>query len=153
MKVLMVCLGNICRSPMAEGILRSKAKSKGISIQVDSCGTASYHVGERPDPRSIAKMKEHGIDISRFFGRQFSKDDFKDFDHILVMDKNNFQNVSRLARGQHDLNKVDFILNYVNPDSDHDVPDPYYGEEDGFEKVYQMLNEASDLFISKHFNV
>ena len=69
------------------------------------------------------------------------------------MDKNNFQNVSRLARGQHDLNKVDFILNYVKPDSDHDVPDPYYGEEDGFEKVYQMLNEASDLFIRKHFNV
>lgn len=153
MKVLMVCLGNICRSPMAEGILRSKAKSKGISIQVDSCGTASYHVGERPDPRSIAKMKEHGIDISRLFGRQFSSVDFKEFDHILVMDKNNYQNVSNLARSQQDLTKVDFILNYVNPESDHDVPDPYYGEEDGFEKVYQMLEKASDSFLKKHFNV
>ena len=148
----MVCLGNICRSPMAEGILRSKAKAKGITIQVDSCGTASYHVGERPDPRSIEKAKEYGIDISRLFGRQFSSDDFKAFDHILVMDKNNYMNIERQARSERDLSKVDFILNYLHPDQDNDVPDPYYGGPEGFEKVFQLLDQACESFISHHFN-
>jgi protein-tyrosine phosphatase len=137
---------------MAEGILRSKAKSKGLKIEVDSCGTASYHVGERPDPRAVAKAKENGVDISRLFGRQFTSDDFKAFDHILVMDKNNYMNIERQARSERDLSKVDFILNYVEPDSDFDVPDPYYGGPEGFEKVYQMLDQACDAFISKHFN-
>ena len=150
--MLMVCLGNICRSPMAEGILRSKAKKLGLSIHVDSCGTANYHVGERPDVRSISKSKEHGIDISRLFGRQFSSEDFENFDHILVMDNSNFTNVERQAKNKVDLKKVDMILNYSDKGSDRDVPDPYYGGEDGFEKVFQLLDKACDSFIIHHFN-
>lgn len=148
----MVCLGNICRSPMAEGILRSKANKLGLAIEVDSCGTANYHVGERPDIRSISKSKEHGIDISRLFGRQFSSEDFKKFDHILVMDNSNYLNIERQANNKNDLKKVDLILNYADKGSNSDVPDPYYGGEDGFEKVYHLLDNACDSFINHHFN-
>lgn len=152
MKVLMVCLGNICRSPLAEGILRAKAESKGLAIEVDSCGTANYHVGENPDPRSISKANDYGIDISGLCGRQFRGSDFDTFDRILTMDKSNYQNIIQLARNEDDVRKVDKILDYSNPNEDMDVPDPYYGGEQGFEKVYQLLDKASDSFLSTHFN-
>ena len=109
MKVLMVCLGNICRSPLAEGILRHKAEGQGLDIEVDSCGTASYHIGEHPDPRSISKANDYDIDISNLYGRQFNVSDFDTFDHILVMDKSNFQNIVGLARSRADIKKVESI--------------------------------------------
>ena len=152
MKVLMVCLGNICRSPLAEGILRHKAESQSIDIEVDSCGTANYHVGEHPDPRSISKANDYGIDISTLHGRQFTISDFDTFDHILVMDKSNYQNITRLARNQKDVEKVEMMLNFSTPGLDQDVPDPYYGGIQGFENVYQMLDKASDSFIRTHIH-
>lgn len=152
MKVLMICLGNICRSPMAEGILRNKANEKGLDIEVDSCGTASYHVGEHPDPRSISKSKEHGIDISMLIGRQFQIEDFNNFDHILTMDQSNYRDIIRMANDETDLAKVSMMLSYSHPNEDKDVPDPYYGGGEGFEIVFQLLDEANELFISKKFD-
>ncbi len=152
MKILMVCLGNICRSPMAEGILRTKAEQKGLAVEVDSCGTADYHVGENPDPRSVEKSKEHNIDISSLCGRQFSVEDFDYFDIILTMDSQNYRDIQKLARDEKDLQKVKLILDYLYPGEDKGVPDPYYGEDDGFEKVFQLLDQASEAFIRTHFN-
>ena len=138
-KILMVCLGNICRSPLAEGILKSKLPSTFV---VDSAGTANYHVGSKPDNRSIAVAKKYGLDISNLKGRQFTVSDFDAFDFIYVMDASNYQNVIKLARNNDDKNKVRMILNEVHPDMNYDVPDPYYGGNDGFETVYNMLDEA-----------
>ncbi len=145
-KILMVCLGNICRSPLAEGILKSKLPDKYI---VDSAGTANYHVGATPDRRSIAVAKKYGINISNLKGRQFSVKDFDDFDMIYVMDESNYNNVLSLARNEHDSSKVKLILNEVYPDKNFDVPDPYYGGEQGFENVYNMLNEACTLIADR----
>lgn len=142
-KILMVCLGNICRSPLAEGILKSKL-STDIAI-VDSAGTANYHSGSQPDKRSIAVARKHGLDISKQKARQFVVEDFNDFDLIYVMDKSNYINVLRLVRDENDKNKVKMILNLVHPDQDFDVPDPYYGGDHGFENVYKMLDEACDI--------
>lgn len=152
MKVLMVCLGNICRSPMAEGVFRNKAQEKEIELVVDSCGTADYHVDEHPDPRSVKKSSEHGIDISNLIGRQFSYDDFNRFDIILTMDRDNYRNVMALARSEEDKAKVKMTLNYTYPQSNMDVPDPWYGGEQGFEDVFQLLDQAADAFFKNHFN-
>jgi len=147
MKVLMVCLGNICRSPLAEGILRHKAKLKNYSITVDSCGTAAYHVGENPDSRSVAIAQKYGIDISNLKARKFSENDFKTFDYIFTMDSENTKNVLDLSNNQIDKNKVIQILNLLNPGSNQKVPDPYYGNMQHFEEVYQLLNKACDKII------
>ncbi|MEM7486959.1 MAG: low molecular weight protein-tyrosine-phosphatase [Bacteroidota bacterium] len=145
-KVLMVCLGNICRSPLAEGILKSKVdKDKVI---VDSAGTAGYHVGNPPDRRSISVAKKHGIDISLQTCRQFSKDDFNIFDFIYVMDKNNFDNVIRLATSESEEKKVKLLLDEVDLGIT-EVPDPYYGGTDGFENVYQMVDTACEAIAKK----
>jgi protein-tyrosine phosphatase len=140
-KILMVCLGNICRSPLAEGILRSKLSKDFI---VDSAGTGNWHVGNAPDPRSIKTAKNHGIDISTLKGRQFSKNDFTDFDCIYVMDNQNYKDVIALASTEIEKAKVKLILDEIFPGERVDVPDPYYGLQDGFEKVYAMLDEACD---------
>ncbi|WP_194768541.1 low molecular weight protein-tyrosine-phosphatase [Tamlana sp. I1] len=139
-KILMVCLGNICRSPLAEGILKSKLPAE--DFQVDSAGTASYHIGSAPDKRSVAVAKKHGLNISNLKGRQFEVSDFDTFDIIYVMDESNYQNVLKLARNEEDENKVKFILNEVYPNKNFDVPDPYYGGDEGFQNVYNMLDEA-----------
>ena len=149
MKVLMVCLGNICRSPLAEGILRHKAQKKNLDIKVDSAGTASYHVGEAPDPRSQETALENDINISGLRGRQFQTRDYDDFDKILVMDSSNYQNVISLARNQADKDKVELILNYLNANTNQSVPDPYYGGDDGFRKVFEMLDQSITRFIEK----
>jgi protein-tyrosine phosphatase len=142
-KILMVCLGNICRSPLAEGILKSKLPNN--KFIVDSAGTANYHVGSKPDRRSIAVAKKYGIDISNLKGRQFSVKDYDNFDHIYVMDESNYGSVILLARNEKDKNKVKFILNEVYPNQNFDVPDPYYGGEQGFENVFKMLDEACTI--------
>nr|WP_297308832.1 low molecular weight protein-tyrosine-phosphatase [uncultured Flavobacterium sp.] len=146
MKVLMVCLGNICRSPLAEGILKSKVSE---NIIVDSAGTAAWHSGNLPDKRSIAVAKTHGIDLTDQRARQFLVEDFDRFDFIYVMDKSNYVNVCRLAPNDAALNKVELILNESNPGQDLEVPDPYYGGDDGFENVFQMLDEACNRIKDK----
>lgn len=137
----MVCLGNICRSPLAEGILKSKLSNLFI---VDSAGTANYHVGNSPDKRSIAVAEKYALDISNIKGRQFSISDFDTFDYIYVMDESNFENVVKLARNDKDISKVKMILNEVYPNQNYDVTDPYYGGDNGFVNVYKMLDEACD---------
>lgn len=146
-KVLMVCLGNICRSPLAQGILESKVDSG--EVEVDSAGTAAYHVGELPDPRSIATARDHGIDLTSQRARQFVTEDFDRFNHIFVMDRSNEQNVLRLARNASDKEKVHLILNETYPGENREVPDPYYGGDQGFEYVYQLLNDASDRIVER----
>ncbi len=138
----MVCLGNICRSPLAEGVLKETAKREGLDIYVDSAGTAAYHAGERPDRRSQEVARKHGIDISNQRARQFEREDFALFDRIYVMDKSNYDDVVSLADTREDAAKVEMILNTVYPGKDLSVPDPYYGGNDGFEKVFQMLDNS-----------
>lgn len=147
-RVLFVCLGNICRSAMAEGIMSDKVKSQELNISVDSAGTANYHVGEAPDRRMQQKATEHSLNISNQRGRQFKTEDFDEFDYIFAMDESNRDNILRLARNENDENKVELFLNLSNPNMELSVPDPYYGGEQGFEDVYQMLNEACDSFLN-----
>lgn len=147
--ILMVCLGNICRSPMAEGVLIHQAKLAGIEIEVDSAGTSNWHQGEQPDSRAIEKMREKGIDISYQASRPFIVEDFDRFDRILVMDRNNYHDVVALKRTVDDHNKVEMILNLSQPETNRAVPDPYYGAEDGFELVYQLLDEACAVLIKE----
>lgn len=148
MKVLMVCLGNICRSPLAEGILRQKIIENNLPWTVDSAGTASWHTGNAPDPRSIHVASNHGIDISGLSARQFDLEDLIHFDKILAMDAENYQNILALANGIN-VDKVEMILNYSYLGQNRQVPDPYYGKGDGFEEVYQMLNKACDALVQQ----
>ena len=143
----MVCLGNICRSPLAEGILKSKVDSS--KVFVDSAGTGSWHIGSKPDQRSIAIAKRNNLDITDQRGRQFSKKDFEDFDYIFTMDNSNFKDVMEMAETDEDRQKVHLILEEVFPSENVDVPDPYHGGEQGFENVYMMLNEACESIAEK----
>ena len=147
MKVLFVCLGNICRSPLGEGILQHKINQQGLDWETDSAGTAAYHVGEKPDKRSAAIAKEHDIDINVQRARLFVKSDFNTFDHILVMDDSNFNNVMLLAKSSKEEAKVEKLLDYGNA-TIKDVPDPYY--EGGFDGVFNLIEQAIDDFIAKH---
>ena len=138
MKILMVCLGNICRSPMAEGIMRKLGRNK---VEVDSAGTAGYHIGSQPDKRMIITAFEHGIDISNLSARQFQYEDFGSFDVIFAMDSSNYRNIISLAKDCDDKKKVKMILENGN------IPDPYYSGNEGFEHVYQLLYEACQKFL------
>jgi protein-tyrosine phosphatase len=147
MKILSVCLGNICRSPMAEGILRKKIQDSGLDIELDSAGTAAYHVGEMPDPRARETLLEHDIDISDLRGRQFVQQDFDRFDLILAMDEENYHNILRLARNDKDRKKVKMLMNYLMPGENISVPDPYFGGPGGFHNVYDMIDKATDKLL------
>lgn len=148
MKILMVCLGNICRSPLAEGILTHKIKTLNLTWEVDSAGTSGWHNGEPPDERSIAKAKEYGIDISHQVSRQINRSDLEYFDLILVMDSSNYQNVKSICDNERQYHKIKLILNYVYPDENRAVPDPYY--DNSFEQTYQLLDEAIDQIIKDY---
>lgn len=145
----MVCLGNICRSPLAEGILKHKVTQQGLDWEIDSAGTGAYHVGELPDVRSIAVAKKYGIDLTSQRARQFKVADFDSFDKIYVMDASNYRNVVHLARNEADRTKVELIRNVVRPGWNEQVPDPYWNDN-GFEEVFQMLDEACDYIIKQY---
>jgi protein-tyrosine phosphatase len=146
-KILMVCLGNICRSPLAEGILASKLpKNKFI---VDSAGTGSWHIDHSPDSRSIAVAKKNKISIADQKGRQFNKSDFDTYDYIYVMDNSNYNNVVELAENQEQKQKVKLILDELFPNEKVDVPDPYFGLPNGFEIIYNMLDEVCEIIAKK----
>lgn len=139
-KILMVCLGNICRSPLAEGILASKLPLSQFTVA--SAGTENWHVGKKPDARSIAVAQKNGLNISSQRARQFSSADFDTFDFIYAMDTNNYADILSLAKIDSHKNKVHLLLNALYPDKNNSVPDPYYGLEDGFDTVFKMLDEA-----------
>jgi len=153
MKVLMICLGNICRSPMAEGILRHKAEERGFTIKLDSCGTNGYHDGEGADPRAVKNLSQKGIGISDLRSRKFRVSDFDEFDRLFVMDQSNYDNIIALARNEADRNKVSLFLNEAFPGKNRIVPDPYFGGDEGFETVYHLLTAASDAFLNSLKNV
>ncbi len=149
MKILFVCLGNICRSPLAEGIMAYKIKKYGLNVVVDSAGFETFHRGDPADPRSLAVAAEHGIDLSGHVARMFSVRDFDHFDLIYVMDRRNYNDVMGMARDSQDESKVDFMLNLIAPGENRQVPDPWYGGREGFEKVYQMLDQACDQLLKE----
>lgn len=142
MKILMVCLGNICRSPLAHGVLEHLVREKNLNWEIDSAGTGNWHVGEQPDRRSIAVAKKYGVDISNQSCRQFQSDDFEKFDHILVMDQNNLSDVISLAQTDADFGKVRlFLKNGI-------VPDPYHDDKQ-FDPVYQMIEKRCHELIEE----
>lgn len=146
-KILMVCLGNICRSPLAHGILESKLPDE--TFYIDSAGTSYFHIGEQPNARSIETARRHGIDITHQRARQFDVSDFDTFDYIYVMDQSNYQDVVDLARDENDTLKIKLILDEIPNSSIKNVPDPYNGDNQDFEKVYQMLEEACEHIVKK----
>ena len=146
-KVLMVCLGNICRSPLAEGLLKSKVDPD--KVYVDSAGTGDYHIGHAPDERSVSVARENKLDITSQRGRQFQVSDFDEFDKIYVMDMSNYRDVRSLARNDEDREKVSLILNEIFPGENVEVPDPYHGGNEGFNNVYRMLDEACEVIARK----
>lgn len=145
--ILMICLGNICRSPLAEGLMRSKLNF--TKFTVDSAGTSGGHKGEAPDKRSIAVAKKYGLDISNQKSRKLIKEDFQKFDYLYVMDESNYRDVVALAANEDEKKKVIKILDEVFPSENLDVPDPYYGGNQGFENVYRMLDQATNAIAKK----
>jgi len=150
MKILMVCLGNICRSPLAEGILQSLIEKHELPWEVDSAGTSGWHQGDPPHKGSINIAKSHGIDISHQKSRVFLKEDLEHYDYILVMDSQNYQDVIKEANSEEERSKVKIFLNYAHPNSNMGVPDPYY--TGNFEEVYHLLLLACQNFVDQHSN-
>lgn len=145
----MVCLGNICRSPVADGLLRKKSKEAGLDITVDSCGTGGWHAGESPDLRSQENALKNGLDISFLRARQFQESDLDNFDLILCMDKSNLSNVQAMAQTPEQSAKIQLMLDQSFPGKGREVPDPYYEGADGFQNVYKLLEDACDELIIK----
>ena len=147
MKILVVCLGNICRSPLAHGIFSHEISKRNLNWEIDSAGTANYHTGKSPDPRSIKEAKRNGLDISNQAARQLIPKDFITYDHILVMDAMNYQNAKSISPSEELREKVELIMNFADPGRNGQVPDPYW-DDNGFPNVYNMLARAIDGFIS-----
>jgi protein-tyrosine phosphatase len=153
MKILMVCLGNICRSPIAEGLLKHKAQQHGLDWQVDSAGTNSYHTGEPPHRFSQKICLTNGIDISDQRARRFTAEDFRKYDKIYVMADDVYDEVRRMGGKNADMSKVDFFLNELEADCNGCVPDPWYGPEEGYTEVYELIDRTCDAIIKKYANV
>ena len=145
----MVCLGNICRSPMADGLLRKKVNDLQLAVEVDSAGTSGFHSGEQPDSRMRSVAKSLGVNIDNLRARQFTENDFREFDLIYAMDSSNYNNILSLAKTDEDRSKVHLILNELNPGKNQQVPDPYYGGTEGFIEVFNLLDGATDKIIEK----
>lgn len=148
-RILMVCLGNICRSPMAEGIMQHKIDTYQLNATVESKGTAPYHIGDTPDHRGIQTLEQYDIDISRHRGQQFSVGDFDKFDFIYAMDESNLNNILALSRNKNDREKVKLILEESFPGQNKIVFDPYYGSMSDFEDTYTLLNSACEIIAQK----
>jgi protein-tyrosine phosphatase len=149
MKVLMVCLGNICRSPIAEEVFRDISEKAGLKVLVDSAGTANYHVGKAPDSRMISTAAKFGHDISGLRARQFSTKDFDSFDLIFAMDDENYSNLERLAKNQNHLNKLHRFQEFAGVDSPNYVPDPYYGNNKDFEFTFEVVQNSAERIVEK----
>jgi protein-tyrosine phosphatase len=149
-RILMVCLGNICRSPLAEGILREKARAAGLDWEIKSAGTNGYHTGEAPHPLSQKVARQNGVDISHQRARRFTATDFQRFDKIYAMADDVIDDMRRIAGPQFDATKVDLLMNEVHPGSNKDIPDPWYGPEPGYHEVYAMIDKATDRIIAKY---
>jgi protein-tyrosine phosphatase len=149
MKILMVCLGNICRSPLAEGILKHKAEEAGLNWKVESAGTNGLLNGEAPHHLSQKVARQNGVNICNQISREFTADDFDDFDKIYVMAEDVLTDVKRIAGKKYDPTKIDFFLNELQPGKNKEVPDPWYGEEDGYLEVYELINKTCDAIIAK----
>lgn len=149
-RILFVCLGNICRSPLAEGIMLHLKEKHDLSVHIDSAGTAGYHIGEAPDPRTVANARRNGVDLSPLRARQFQQSDLDEFDFIYVMDKSNLKNVLSLATNDSHKQKVSLLLDAVQPGAGLEVPDPYYGGESGFENVFQLVYKACEILVNSH---
>ncbi len=150
MKILMVCLGNICRSPLAEGILQDKAFNAGLTWSVESAGTNSYHLGEPPHPLSQKVARQHGIDISRQRARRFTPGDFAVYDKIYALAADVMEEIKRIAKNKFDASKAELLMNELYPGKDMNVPDPWYGPEPGYHEVYEMLDKVCDSIIQKY---
>lgn len=153
MKILMVCLGNICRSPLAEGVLKHKAAEAGLHWQIDSAGTNGYHVGEAPHHLSQKVARLNGIDICDQRARQFVKEDFDRYDKIYAMADDVVDDIKRIAKNKYDASKVDLFLNELYPGKNLSVPDPWYGPEPGYHEVYKMIDETCDRMIENYSKV
>ena len=149
MKILMVCLGNICRSPLAEGIMQSKIDQHDLDWNVDSAGTSGHHDGHKPDSRSIEVAEENGLDITNQRSRKLILKDLEEFDLVCVMDSSNYINVRMLSRNSAHHKKIQLIMNFSQPERNVNVTDPYYGDE-GFDRVYQMLDEACEAIVRQY---
>jgi len=147
MKILMVCLGNICRSPLAEGILKHKAKQAGLNWIVESAGTNSYHIGEPPHHLSQKVARLNGVDICDQKARRFVKEDFDRYDKIYAMADDVLDEIKKIAGEKYDATKVDFFLNELHPGKNGSVPDPWYGTEPGYHEVYKLIDEACNKII------
>ena len=149
MKILMVCLGNICRSPIADGLLRQKVNEEHLDVEVDSAGTIGLHADSAPDSRMITTAKNRGTDISFLKARQFTAADFEQFDVIFAMDKNNKRDILSLAKNAEDKQKVHLLLSEISDQEEANVPDPYYGTSKDFEHVYDLVDKATNTIIQK----
>lgn len=147
MKILMVCLGNICRSPLAEGILQKKVLQAGLTWIVDSAGTNNYHIGEPPHPLSQKVASLYGIDISHQRARRFTADDFTTFDKIYALAGDVMEEIKRIAKNKFDPAKAELLMNELHPEADLDVPDPWYGPEPGYHEAFSMIEKACDAII------
>jgi len=150
MKILMVCLGNICRSPLAEGILQDKAFKAGLNWSIESAGTNSYHTGEPPHLLSQKVAKLNGIDICQQRARRFVAEDFEVYDKIYALAADVLDDIKRISKKKFDATKVDLLMNELYPGKNRDVPDPYYGTEPGYHEVYKMIDEVCDVIINKY---
>ena len=144
-KVLFVCMGNICRSPTAEGVFRDVVEKANLShlIEIDSAGTHAYHIGEPPDPRSTATAAQRGVDLSQQRARRAKESDFEDFDFVLAMDRDNHANLSNICSPEHE-SKLKLFLDFAPDVAESEVPDPYYGGARGFDKVLDLIEAASE---------
>lgn len=149
MKILMVCLGNICRSPMAEGILRAKMLREGLKGEVDSAGTESYHIGETPHPLAQKIASAHGVDISGHRARKFGKADFDRFDRIYAMAGDVYREIKRIGGPEGKMEKVDLFLNELYPGENFSVPDPWYGGAEEFQEVFDLIDQCCEKILEK----